>query len=73
MRSSSKPGMRSRRNPVLIGIYEIGLCNRLQKKRKKELFKNRCAADAHIHGYFDNIKHEILLGLLKRCISEKRY
>ena len=42
------------------------------EKVKKELYKNWYAVDADIQGYFDNINHEILLGLLKRRISDRR-
>ena len=42
------------------------------KKVKKELYKNWYVVDADIQGYFDNINHEILLGLLKRRISDRR-
>ena len=45
--------------------------NRLQKK-EKELYKNWYVVDADIQGYFDNINHEILLGLLNRRISDRR-
>ena len=38
------------------------------EKVKKELYKNWYVVDADIQGYFDNINHEILLGLLKRRI-----
>lgn len=36
------------------------------EKVKKELYKNWYVVDADIQGYFDNINHEILLGLLNR-------
>ena len=39
---------------------------------KKELYKNWYVVDADIQGYFDNINHEILLGLLNRRISDRR-
>lgn len=42
------------------------------EKVKKELYKNWYVVDADIQGYFDNINHEILLGLLKRRISDRR-
>lgn len=42
------------------------------EKVKKELYKNWYAVDADIQGYFDNINHEILLGLLKQRISDRR-
>lgn len=42
------------------------------EKVKKELYKNWYAVDADIQGYFDNINHEILLGLLNRRISDRR-
>lgn len=41
-------------------------------KVKKELYKNWYVVDADIQGYFDNINHEILLGLLNRRISDRR-
>lgn len=42
------------------------------EKVKKELYKNWYVVDADIQGYFDNINHEILLGLLNRRISDRR-
>ena len=42
------------------------------EKVKKELYKNWYVVDADIQGYFDNINHEILLGLLSRRISDRR-
>lgn len=39
---------------------------------EKELYKNWYVVDADIQGYFDNINHEILLGLLNRRISDRR-
>ena len=39
---------------------------------KKELYKNWYVVDADIQGYFDNINHEILLGLINRRISDRR-
>ena len=39
---------------------------------KKELYKNWYVVDADIQGYFDNINHEILLGLLNRRVSDRR-
>ena len=42
------------------------------EKVEKELYKNWYVVDADIQGYFDNINHEILLGLLKRRISDRR-
>ena len=41
------------------------------EKVKKELYKNWYVVDADIQGYFDNINHEILLGLLNRRISDR--
>lgn len=41
------------------------------EKAKKELYKNWYVVDADIQGYFDNINHKILLGLLKRRISDR--
>lgn len=45
---------------------------RATEKVKKELYKNWYVVDADIQGYFDNINHEILLGLLNRRISDRR-
>ena len=42
------------------------------EKVKKDLYKNWYVVDADIQGYFDNINHEILLGLLNRRISDRR-
>ena len=42
------------------------------EKVKKELYKNWYVVDADIQGYFDNINHEILQGLLNRRISDRR-
>lgn len=42
------------------------------EKVKKELYKNWYVVDADIQGYFDNINHEILLGLLNHRISDRR-
>ena len=42
------------------------------EKVKKELYKNWYVVDADIQGYFDNINHEILLGLINRRISDRR-
>ena len=42
------------------------------EKVKIELYKNWYVVDADIQGYFDNINHEILLGLLNRRISDRR-
>lgn len=42
------------------------------EKVKKELYKNWYVVDADIQGYFDNINHEILLGLISRRISDRR-
>lgn len=42
------------------------------EKVKKKLYKNWYVVDADIQGYFDNINHEILLGLLNRRISDRR-
>ena len=42
------------------------------EKVKKELYKKWYVVDADIQGYFDNINHEILLGLLNRRISDRR-
>ena len=42
------------------------------EKVKKELYKNWYVVDEDIQGYFDNINHEILLGLLNRRISDRR-
>ena len=42
------------------------------EKVKKELYKNWYVVDADIQGYFDNINHEILLGLLNLRISDRR-
>ena len=42
------------------------------EKVKKELYKNWYVVDADMQGYFDNINHEILLGLLNRRISDRR-
>lgn len=36
------------------------------------MYKNWYVVDADIQGYFDNINHEILLGLLNRRISDRR-
>ena len=45
---------------------------RATEKVKKELYKNWYVVDTDIQGYFDNINHEILLGLLNRRISDRR-
>ena len=42
------------------------------EKVKKKLYKNWYVVDADIQGYFDNINHEILLGLINRRISDRR-
>lgn len=42
------------------------------KKVKKALYKNWYVVDADIKGYFDNIDHELLMGLLKRRISDRK-
>ncbi|MGN9056399.1 group II intron reverse transcriptase/maturase [Bariatricus sp. HCP28S3_A7] len=42
------------------------------EKVKKELYKNWYVVDADIQGYFENINHEILLGLINRRISDRR-
>lgn len=42
------------------------------EKVEKELYKNWYVVDADIQGYFDNINHEILLGLINRRISDRR-
>ena len=36
------------------------------------MYKNWYVVDADIQGYFDNINHEILLGLINRRISDRR-
>lgn len=42
------------------------------KRVQKALYKNWYVVDADIKGYFDNIDHEVLLGLLERRISDRR-
>lgn len=42
------------------------------EKVKKALYQNWYVVDSDIQGYFDNINHEILLGLLKRRISDRK-
>lgn len=42
------------------------------KKVQKALYKNWYVVDADIKGYFDNIDHDILMGLVARRISDRR-
>ena len=42
------------------------------KRVQKALNKNWYVVDSDIKGYFDNIDHDILIGLLKRRISDRR-
>ena len=42
------------------------------EKVKNEFYKHWYVVDADIQGYFDNINHEILLGLLNHRISDRR-
>lgn len=42
------------------------------KRVQKALYKNWYVVDADIKGYFDNIDHGVLLGLLERRISDRR-
>lgn len=54
------------------GFRPKGDAKQATEKVKKELYKSWYVVDADIQGYFDNINHEILLGLLNRRISDRR-